>query len=333
MFFTLIFHPPMTSFMTLRLLLLFLLLSACNEQDKGPSPSGAYLSLDGTEKLYPPPTPKLVKKDPYPWEERFLGSHPKITKEFFRCQGNRLNPPKITERANKERYSVIDCEGGNKHGLPFIGNQEGVYPILLDILNFLQNETGCRLVITCGHSCPAHNEWALENKEDMASKHMIGAEVDFYLEGMEERPKEVVDLIKSYYQRGQGDGKEKKEGTTEREETTSQKHSRHHEDFVSLGESANRADSDYSQAPTQGDPAYKIDPAYTVFKRYEGKTNASIKPWFNKEIFIKILESHEGRDPDNLHAFPYISLQVRYDRALKKRVVFTWEQARRYRRS
>src|SRR5438105_4809181 len=47
---------------------------------------------------------------------------------------------------------------------------------------------------------PAHNIYADPSKENRVSKHHIGAEVDFYLQGMEERPQEVVGLIMQYFQ-------------------------------------------------------------------------------------------------------------------------------------
>lgn len=93
---------------------------------------------------------------------------------------------------------------------------------------------------------------------------MIGAEVDFYVEGMEEQPQKVVDLLMSYY---------------------------------------------------------KNQLEYQEFKRYEGSNlNVAVKPWCNKEILIKLYQRHEGRDLDNQHSYPYIGVQVRYDRE-KKEVV------------
>ena len=32
-----------------------------------------------------------------------------------------------------------------------------------------------------------------------ASKHMLGAEVDFYIQGMEYQPEKIVHLLKKYY--------------------------------------------------------------------------------------------------------------------------------------
>ena len=92
-----------------------------------------------------------------------------------------------------------DCEGSRRHGLPIIQGKEGVYPILLDLLNYLQKKTGKRVIITCGHRCPAHNTYSDPSRKPH-SKHQIGAEVDFYVQGMEERPQEIAGLLMQYYQ-------------------------------------------------------------------------------------------------------------------------------------
>jgi hypothetical protein len=86
-----------------------------------------------------------------------------------------------------------DCDG--KHGLPIIHGQEGVYPVLIELLNEVQRLTGHRVIITSGHRCPAHNTYVNPSKENRVSKHQIGAEVDFYVQGMEESAEEVVQLL------------------------------------------------------------------------------------------------------------------------------------------
>ena len=102
---------------------------------------------------------------------------------------------------------------------------------------------------------------------------MVGAEVDFYVQGMEGQPKKIVDMIFDYYQERYDDKK------------------------------------------------------YTTFARYtKSSTNVTTQPWFNREIFIKLFKKNEGRDLDNRHPFPYVSIQVRYDRD-DQRIVYTWEQA------
>lgn len=221
--------------------------------------------------FYPIAPPAHVARSLYPWESET--NLPRITKDFFRCKGNPLNPP-ILDLADPPT-PLADCEGCARHGLPIIRGKETVYPILIELLNYLQKKTGKRVVITCGHRCPTHNLYSDPSKENRTSKHQIGAEVDFYLQGMEERPQEVVGLLMQYFQ-----------------ET----------------------------------PLYKNDKESLEFKRYE-KTELAIQPWYNREIFIKLHQKQEGRDLDNRHPHPYLSLQVRYDREGKEKVVYDWGKA------
>lgn len=218
--------------------------------------------------MIPVHTPRIS----YPWEcDRSL---PKITKEFFRCKGSPLNPPLALSDLPESR---LDCEGGARHGLPIIQGKESVYSVLIDLLNYIQKKTGRRVIITCGHRCPIHNVYADLSKENLLSKHQIGAEVDFYVQGMEDRPQEIIGLLMQYYQEV---------------------------------------------------PSFKNDKEYLDFKRYE-KPDAHVRmqPWMNKEIYIKLYASDEGRDGDNRHPYPYISLQVRYDKTKKERVLYEWAKA------
>ena len=50
-------------------------------------------------------------------------------------------------------------------------------------------------------------------------------------------------------------------------------------------------------------------------------------PWYNKEIFIKLYKKKEGRNFDNRHPYPYISIQVRFDTELNERVIYSWDKA------
>lgn len=147
------------------------------------------------ELLYVVEDPVHTPRSPYPWEAD--GHIPRITKEFFRCKGNPAHPPRMAE-GNAE--PIHDCEGGSRHGLPIIYGKEGVYPILIELLNYLQKKTGKRVIITCGHRCPVHNSYVDASKENCTSKHQIGAEVDFYVQGMEDRPLEIVGHLMQYYQ-------------------------------------------------------------------------------------------------------------------------------------
>jgi hypothetical protein len=224
--------------------------------------------------FYPIDTPLHTPRSSYPWEVE--GNLPKITKEFFRCKGSPLNAPLISAGLSDP---LLDCEGGARHGLPILHGKEGIYPILIELLNYIQKKTARRVIITCGHRCPIHNTYADPSKENLVSKHQVGAEVDFYVQGMEDRPQEIIGLVMQYYQEG---------------------------------------------------AAFKGDKEYLEFKRYD-KPDARVKvqPWMNKEIYIKLYGKDEGRDADNRHPYPYIGLQVRYDRESKERVLYSWAQAHR----
>lgn len=150
------------------------------------------------EYLYSMSAPVHSPRSPYPWEsERKL---PQITREFFRCKGNPLNPELVDASDPTSPTPLSDCQGCNRHGLPIIGGKEAVYPILIDLLNYVQKKTGKRVIITCGHRCPPHNTYADPSKGNRISKHQIGAEVDFYVQGMEERPQEVAGALMQYFQ-------------------------------------------------------------------------------------------------------------------------------------
>lgn len=214
---------------------------------------------------HPLSPPQKQKHEPYVWEQNTGIS--KITKEYFRCMGNPSNLPIWIE---KER--IADCGGISSHSLPLRDEQEFIYPILIDLLNYIQNQTKKKVIITSGHRCPQHNKYVDPAKENQYSKHMIGAEVSFYLQEMIGKEEEIVKLIIDYY-------KEKPE-------------------------------------------------EYSSFIRYEKEdTNVETKPWYNKEIFIKLFKSHEGRNRDNIHPYPYLSIQVRFDSFNNEKVSYSWDQA------
>ena len=148
--------------------------------------------------IYPIVNPQLAARPPYPWESD--SNLPRITKEFFRCKGSSLNQIVFDPSEGEAPVSYVDCEGGTRHGLPAVCGKDGVYPILVDLLNYIQKKTGKRVVITSGHRCPIHNTYVDRSKENKVSKHQIGAEVDFYVQGMEDRPLEIVGYLMQYYQ-------------------------------------------------------------------------------------------------------------------------------------
>lgn len=216
------------------------------------------------EFLFPQTTHPQKKRMPYPWEKKKIGSHLRITKEFFRCQGNILNPPIQIHRQADLIYH-LDCGGIEAHTLPIKNKKEFIYPILVDLLNYVQEKTGKKVVITCGHRCPNHNLYADPSKAGSTSKHLIGAEVDFYVEELEHAPQIAINTLLTYY-----------------------------------NEPMNRS---------------------------ETLSISSTPSWYNKEIAITLYHETEGRDFDNNHPYPYISIQVHYDMDSKRPVQYNWHQA------
>ena len=143
-----------------------------------------------------PATSEHIPVPTYPWEKKWMGTHRRINKEFFRCRGNasRFNL-KLQNQAHR------DCHGIDEHSLPVKKNREFIYPILIDLLNYIQDVTGHEVVITCGHRCPRHNTYADPSWNNRTSKHQIGAEVDFYVKGMEHNAKQVIAILVNYYKK------------------------------------------------------------------------------------------------------------------------------------
>ncbi len=269
----------------LRSIICIFLLASCSGFEKSEydkvrreNSHGEYIYRKSDSNVFSIEEPSLRKRDPYPWEDSISSNLAKITKDHFRCRGSYSNPPILEEDKSNEVHSFTDCEGSSKHSLSIIHGKEGVYPVLIDLLNYLQNKLKRKVIITCGYRCPIHNTYVDRSKENRISKHMIGAEVDFYVQNMEDKPQEVIEYIFQFY-------KER--------------------------------------------PGYRGEKQFEEFLRYDkDDTNVSTLPWYNKEIFIKLFKSNEGRDLDNRHPYPYISIQVKYDRDLKENVFYTWERAR-----
>lgn len=261
--------------MHLFLIFLLFLLSGCGDnrqQAKAPiQAKGEYIYRLHNEFLYTAEAPTKKEAEPYPWLYSSNAALPKITKEYFRCKGSTLNPAKSSQVKN-ETVRYFDCGGTERHSLPMRDGKEFVYPILINLLNHIQTETGKKVVITSGHRCPDHNNYLDPSPKNQCSKHLIGAEVSFYVQGLETKPDAIVKIIQDYYK---GKPKELQE-----------------------------------------------------FQRYEkNDTNVSTAPWYNKEIFIKLFRKEEGRDFDNRHPYPYLSIQVRYDLEKNERVTVTWDKA------
>lgn len=267
-------------------LLLFLFCGGCSsssddadtDRSRFYNHKGEYIYRKQNEFLFTIPPPEKVLAKGYPWDKGRTGHYAKITKDYFRCKGSQLNPCRIVQ-GKQELARYHDCGGADKHSLPLREGKEFIYPVLIELVNYIQSKTGKRVVITSGHRCPEHNVYADPGPENQYSKHMIGAEVDFYVQGMEEKPEAIVQCIRNFYVDGS---------------------------------------------------KYKGQKDYEEFKRYE-KTDANVStpPWFNKEVFVKLYKKKEGRNFDNRHPYPYISIQVRYDRDLNEKVIYSWDKAYR----
>lgn len=259
-----------------------LFLTSCSTDENNQTPAtptqikGEYLYRHHDEQLFRPEPLQLDTRPPYPWENDKQSNHPKITKEFFRCKGNTLNPAHQSPKGDPKQ-PLYDCGGFQRHSLPLKDGKEFVYPILIDLLNYIQSQTGKRVVITSGHCCPDHQRYIDPTGANSSSKHPMAAEVDFYIQGLEENPQSIIDVIFTYYKQT---------------------------------------------------PKYAGLKEFQEFKRYDkDKTNVITPPWYNKELFIKLVKKNEGRDFDNRHPYPYITLQVRYDWDLKANVTYSPEQA------
>jgi hypothetical protein len=262
---------------------LFISLSSCSNSDdpqiadnENRNQSGEYIYRVHNEHLFDIPSPEVNPQEPYPWEKGTVGNHPKITKEFFRCKGSNLNPVHIVQE-KEELIRYFDCGGAEKHSLPLRDGKEFIHPILIDLVNYIQAKSKKRVVITSGHRCPEHNSYVDAGKNNLYSKHMIGAEVSFYVQGLEEQPEAVIRCIQEYY---------------------------------------------------KATPKYQDKKDFLEFHRYDKKdVDVSTPPWCNKEIFVKLYKKKEGRNFDNRHPYPYISIQVRYDYDTAEKVIYTWDKA------
>lgn len=273
----------MISLKHISFLLLIFFLNSCSSQEEADqeklrklTQKGEFIYRVHDEFLFAAAPPKPQPHEPYSWEKRTVGNSPKITKEYFRCKGSSLNPVKTYQR-KEQLESFYDCSGSDKHSLPLRDGKEFIYPILVDLLNYLQSKTSKRIIITSGHRCPDHNIYCDPSPQNQFSKHMIGAEVSFYVQGLENKPEIILSHIQNYYK-----------------ETAKYK---------------DKKDFD--------------------FKRWEkmDEMNVSTPPWFNKEIFVKLFKKNEGRNFDNRHPYPYISIQVRYDLDKNEKIIYTYQQA------
>ena len=264
--------------------LFLLVLAACTGPERAhekklrrANAKGEFILRNHDDFFYLIPPPKCRTREKYPWEKNYIGRFPKITKEFFRCKGKSSNLLHLRQEEAEREVPLFDCNGGLQHTLPVRDGIEFIYPVLIEILNYIQARTEKKVMITCGHRCPAHNSYSDPKPENQTSKHMIGAEVDFYVVGLEEAPETVLELIFRFY----------KENTR-----------------------------------------YRGRKEYELFCRDEKrKTDLKIPPFYNKEIYVKQYMRGEGRDLDNQHSYPYLSIQVLFDREKNQRVSYSWSLA------
>lgn len=178
---------------------LILLLSSCdfNSSREVRHQKGEYIRRQSHEKLlFPEALSK--KQSQYPWEKGgYLYSE--ITKEHFRCKGRDSHPSKTIEHQGKSTV-IYDCGGIDQHSLPLRDQKEFIYPILIDLLNYVQKKTHRRVIVTAGHRCPDHQRYNNASPKEQYSKHQIGAEVTFYVQGLENQPEIPIHFLQGYFQ-------------------------------------------------------------------------------------------------------------------------------------
>ena len=261
----------MKNFLPFHLFYIFILLS-CSNLKKHPTEirknkpftNKKPIVRNSGETFFPIKPLCYKKTKTYPWQASIVGGYQRITIEHFRCKGRIQNHP-IQIFRKKDFLYHFDCGGIDNHTLPMKNGKEYIYPILIDLLNFVQEKLQKKVIITSGHRCPAHNSYCDISKKNQLSKHQVGAEVDFYVEGLEKDPNTVIETLNQFY--------------------------------------------------TQ-----KMNRSITL-------SSSSTPSWYNHEVAITLYHIEEGRDFDNSHNFPYISIQVLYDTIEKKKVTYNWHKA------
>lgn len=135
----------------------------------------------------------------YPWEGPEKGGVSPITREYFRCRGFALNPPLAVVKDKRVVENIFDCRGPDSHSLPIRHGKEFIYPILIDLANEIQAATGKPVIITSGHRCPQHNRYVDPSTTNQFSKHLLGAQMSFYVAGLEQHPEVILQTIFAYY--------------------------------------------------------------------------------------------------------------------------------------
>src|SRR5262245_52233460 len=95
------------------IMLCTILCLCCSESRDDNNPKGEYIYRLHNEYMFNPPEPKKNDHKIFAWDDETIDGIPKITKEFFRCRGNLLNPDKDIV-VNNENIKISDCGGINK---------------------------------------------------------------------------------------------------------------------------------------------------------------------------------------------------------------------------
>jgi hypothetical protein len=142
-----------------------------------------------------------------PWIRYEIGPHATwqtLTRDHFRCKGKGARAPLALEDGNY----LFDC-WGFEHGLPWIQEKEFVEPLLLRVLNAIQQELQTSVLILSGHRCPAHHRFITHGKGSPSDRHLIAAAADFQVRGFEKTPLMVVSTVQKIFNKLSQDPKTK----------------------------------------------------------------------------------------------------------------------------
>jgi len=144
---------------------------------------------------YPLLPPQKKIRLPYPWELAEKSAPRALVSSDFSCKGRKQHADRVIMLSGQEERRFSDCEGGEAHGIPEIT------PILLTLLNHIQETTGRHVVITSGHRCSQHQRYLYPGDLTSSSLYTVGAACDFYVEGLENSPQTVIKIIQEYYRK------------------------------------------------------------------------------------------------------------------------------------
>lgn len=140
-----------------------------------------------------------------PWV-RYQSHWHTLTRDHFRCKGQGGRAPIMLS----DGEYLFDC-WGFEHGLPWIQSQEFIEPLLITLLNNLQEELQTKVVIVSGHRCPAHHRFITKGEGSTNDRHLIGAAADFYVKSFEEDPQKVILSLQNIFNQLSEDPKTKLE--------------------------------------------------------------------------------------------------------------------------